>query len=263
MAIRRVAIAMGVFWLVLLGGCAGLPTDSNTEKLVSSPWATASGVAVPSNDAQAAATRWQHFTLPGKASTQFEYARKDGRDAVRVNAPSSASMLRYPLQVAPTDLGHIRFSWLVPELIAGADMAMRDADDSPVRIVLAFDGDRTKLSARHLAMSELAKALTGEDLPYATLMYVWCNTRAPGTVIHSPRTDRIRMVVAESGPKQLGQWLDYERDVRADFERAFGEAPGTLMAVGIMTDSDNTRTTAKAWYGPVRLRNMVAAKTTP
>ena len=41
----------------------------------------------------------------------------------------------------------------------------------------------------------LAEVLTGEEPPYATLMYVWCNKREPGTVIHSPRTDRIRKIV--------------------------------------------------------------------
>ena len=100
-------------------------------------------------------------------------------------------------------------------------------------------------------------ALTGEEMPYATLMYVWCNKREPGTVIRSPRTDRIRKLVVESGPKRLNQWLDYERDIRADFQRAFGEAPGALVAIGIMTDSDNTHTTTQAWYGPVQLRTAL------
>jgi hypothetical protein len=95
--------------------------------------------------------------------------------------------------------------------------------------------------------------LTGEPMPYATLMYVWCNKREPGALIKGPRTDRVRKLVVQSGSKQLNQWLDYERDIRADFERAFGEAPGALVGIGIMTDSDNTRTTARAWYGPLRL----------
>ena len=77
--------------------------------------------------------------------------------------------------------------------------------------------------------------------------------REPGALITSPRTDRIRKLVVQSGSKQLNQWLDYERDIRADFERAFGEAPGALVGIGIMTDSDNTRTTTRAWYGPLRL----------
>ena len=62
-----------------------------------------------------------------------------------------------------------------------------------------------------------------------------------------------RKLVLESGPQHLGRWLDYERDIKADFEMAFGEAPGALVGIGIMTDTDNTRGQALAWYGPVAL----------
>ena len=93
-----------------------------------------------------------------------------------------------------------------------------------MRIVLAFEGDRSKFSGKNAMLSELARALTGEELPYATLMYVWCNTRKPGSVIVNPRTDRIRKLVVESGAGRLRQWVDYERDIRADYEKAFGEA---------------------------------------
>ncbi len=147
----------------------------------------------------------------------------------------------------------VRFSWMVPELIANADMARRDLDDAPVRIVLVFDGDRSRFSPAESLMSELARTLTGEEMPYATLMYVWCNRRAPGEVILNPRTSRIRKLVVESGPANLGRWLDYERDIRADYLRAFGEPPGPLRGVALMTDSDNTHSQARAWYGPVRL----------
>jgi hypothetical protein len=108
-------------------------------------------------------------------------------------------------------------------------------------------------------MAELVRALTGEEMPYATLMYVWCNHRTPGAVVISPRSDRVRKLVVQSGAAQLDQWLDYERDIRADYIKAFGEPPGALVGVAIMTDSDNTHTTTRAWYGPVRLDTRLAA----
>ena len=65
--------------------------------------------------------------------------------------------------------------------------------------------------------------------------------------------DRIRKLAVESGPGQVGQWLSYHRDIRADFEKAFGEPPGALLGLAIMTDTDNTRSTTRAWYGAIRL----------
>ncbi len=108
-------------------------------------------------------------------------------------------------------------------------------------------------------LSELAHLMTGEPMPYATLMYVWCPTRPAGSVIHNPRTDRIRKLVVESGGSRLNQWLDYERDIRADFRAVFGEDPGRLIGMAIMTDSDNTASSARAWYGAIRLEPAVVA----
>jgi hypothetical protein len=231
---------------LLLAGCATEPREA--APVAASPWAGQS--AAPRAPAQAS---WVHKTFPGKAPSRFAYARLDGRHAVSAHADASASMLRHDLRLAPEELGSVRFSWKVPELLQEADVALRDKDDAPVRVVLAFEGDRSRFSPRDAALSELARALTGEEMPYATLMYIWCNRRLPGTVVQSPRTERVRSLVVESGPRRLNQWLDYERDIRADYVRAFGEDPGALVGIAIMTDSDNTHSRAQAWYGPVRL----------
>lgn len=196
---------------------------------------------------------WQHYQLPGKQATEFSFQRVDGRPAVAAQAKSSASMLRHRMRIEPAELGRIRFSWNVPQLIDAADMALPEADDSPVRIILAFDGDRSRFSMKNAMMSELSHAITGEPFPYATLMYVWCNTRPSDSVIVNPRTDRIRQMVVESGARGLSRWHFYERNIRADFERAFGEPPGALVGIGIMTDTDNTRSNARVVYGQLDL----------
>ncbi|CAN7406777.1 DUF3047 domain-containing protein [Pseudorhodoferax sp. LjRoot39] len=250
---RFVLVALVAIQLL---GCASWRSEQDEPVAVAAiaqtPWAMAS---LPQVDGKP----WQRLPLPGKRETQFDPVRADGRAALAVTADASASMVRRQVHVPADALGQLSFSWKVPALIAGADMAARDADDAPVRLVLAFEGDRSRFSAKNAMLSELARALTGEEMPYATLMYVWCNSRAPGSVIMNPRTDRIRKIVVESGSDGLGQWRDYERDVRADFVRAFGEEPGALVAVGIMTDSDNTGSHVRAWYGPLNLHRSMAA----
>nr|WP_145549073.1 DUF3047 domain-containing protein [Variovorax boronicumulans] len=250
---RFVLVALVAIQLL---GCASWRAETDVPAAVAAiaqtPWGKAS---LPQLDGKP----WQHLALPGKRETQFDPVRTDGRAALAVTADASASMVRKLVHVPADDLGQLAFSWKVPALIAGADMAARDADDAPVRLVLAFEGDRSRFSAKNAMLSELARALTGEEMPYATLMYVWCNTRAQNSVILNPRTDRIRKIVVESGSGGLGQWRDYERDVRADFVRAFGEEPGALLAVGIMTDSDNTGSRVQAWYGPLDLRPRTQA----
>jgi hypothetical protein len=233
-----------------LMGCAHQNSTTPEAPTVDSPAPQASAEKLQwSHD-----TQWHAYALPGKKRTHYSKVQMDGRDAMLAVADSSASMLRKKIRLNANELQQVRFSWKVPQLIENADMALRDTDDSPVRIVLAFEGDRSKWSAKNAMLSELSRTITGEELPYATLMYVWSNQQAAGSVINGPRTDRIRKIVVESGNKNLGQWLDYERDIKADFERAFGEAPGALVGLALMTDTDNTRSQSKAYYGPVSVR---------
>jgi hypothetical protein len=196
---------------------------------------------------------WQPFLLPGKRYAAFEFARQPGGAALSVSADASVSILRKRFDKALPEIDRIAFSWKVDGLPDDARLGEAGKDDAPVRILLSFDGDRSKWTGRNHRMSEMSRLLTGEELPYATLMYVWANHDAPETVIVNARTDRIRKVVVESGAQQVGRWRDYQRNIRADFVRAFGEEPGPLRAVAIMTDTDNTQSSLRAWYGRMTL----------
>ena len=196
---------------------------------------------------------WQPFLLPGKRFAAFELAKQPARAALSVSADGSVSILRKRFDKALPDVDQIAFSWKVDGLPDDARLGEAGKDDAPVRILLSFDGDRSKWTGRNHRMSEMSRLLTGEELPYATLMYVWANHDAPETVIVNARTDRIRKVVVESGAEQVGRWRDYQRNIRADFVRAFGEEPGPLRAVAIMTDTDNTQSSLRAWYGRMTL----------
>jgi hypothetical protein len=216
-------------------------------------WLAACTTPPPAGDTLQAAG-WRPVPLPGKKLTAYALDVSAGRPhAIRAEADASASMLRRAAFVAPEQLGRVRFSWRVAELIVDADLSDRESADSPVRVVLAFDGDHARLSARNRMLFELAQAVTGERPPYATLMYVWDNKAARETVFPGGRSDRVRKIVVESGSEHRGSWRDYERSIAEDYRRAFGEEPGPLIAVGLMTDADNTRGRALAWYGAVEL----------
>lgn len=195
---------------------------------------------------------WHAVPLPGKRATQYQPVRKGGRAAIAARAEGSASLWRQRLDIAPERLGEVSFSWWVDALIAGADAARPDHGDAVARVLFGFDGDSRRLPLRDRLQFELAEALTGEAPPYATLSYVWETSAPLESVIVSPRSDRMRKIVLDSGATQLGRWRDHRRLLARDFRRAFGEAPGRLRSVALMTDADNTRSSARAWYGPVR-----------
>lgn len=201
---------------------------------------------------------WSPYRWPGKRMAAFVPDRVMGRDALRVDARSTVSVLRQRFEPSLQHPLSLRFAWKAQTLPVGADLRDSEREDSAVRVVLAFDGDRNRLSERALRLSDLSQALTGEPLPYATLVYVWSETEPVGTVIHNPRTDRIRKLVVSSGVDALGRWKDHHRDLRADFERAFGEPPGPLLSVALMSDTDNTRSRTRVWFGALELSEAAA-----
>lgn len=230
----------------LLVACASAPPSGTAVvALTDSAWVQASTQAIDQGP-------WQPWAMPGKKPGAFDPRTHEGQAALAVEVDAAVAVLRKRVRVEPAQLGAVDFSWWVPALLDGGDLASRDLDDTPVRVVLAFEGDRSRLSARDQMFSELVRSLSGEDLPYATLMYVWSKHRPVGTVIHGPRTDRIRKLVVDSGPQHLGQWRAHRRHLAEDFQRVFGEPAGALVGVGVMSDTDNTRSHARAWYGPIR-----------
>ena len=191
-----------------------------------------------------------------KRATDYRLVKDDGRTVVRASASSSASGLIHPLDLDPEEYRLLHWHWKVDQLIAKADNTQKQTEDSPVRLVVSFDGNMDKLDFSDRMFVDQIKAFTGQQLPYATLMYIWENRAPRGNVIPNRHTERIKMIVAESGREKLGNWHEVTRDIYADFERAFGEKPGRIVAIGIMTDTDNTGENTHAYYGDIAFKRV-------
>lgn len=187
-----------------------------------------------------------------KTPTKYDFVENDGTVVLRARADGAAGGLNFPVKFDIASAPVVEFRWKVAKLIDDADNRVAAKEDSPVRLVLGFDGDKSKLTFKERTASALARSATGKDLPYAQLIYVWSNAEQVGTVIENTHTRRVRMVVAATGAANAGKWVTISRNVLEDFKRAFGEDPGTMTDVGIMTDTDNTGASAEAWYGDIR-----------
>ncbi len=196
---------------------------------------------------------WELFRIaPHKSPTLYRFVEDLGVVVLHAHAEAAASGIVAPVRFDINASPILQWRWKVAQLIDDADNAVASREDSPVRIILNFDGDRAKLSLRDKASSAIAKRISGRGLPYAELMYIWSNRAPVGTVIENPHTHRIEMVVATSGSANVGQWVTVRRNVVDDFRRAFNELPGLLTDVGVLTDTDNTGATVDAWYGDIR-----------
>jgi hypothetical protein len=195
---------------------------------------------------------WQPWTVNrNKRPTSYALATADKRQVIHALADSSASGLYVPLTAR--DAGTLRWTWKTRDIIRKADNTEGPKEDSPLRIFVAFDGDKGSLPLKDQLMYEMARIATGRDVPYATLMYIWAGRKPAETILRNPHTDRVRMIVVDSGTQYANEWRCHVRDLRADYQRAFGADPGRVLAVGIMTDTDNTKSQAESWYGDIAI----------
>ncbi|SDR59309.1 Protein of unknown function [Paraburkholderia tuberum] len=196
---------------------------------------------------------WKNLpVVRGKPITQYTLVHDDHTTVLQADANRSASALMHDGDIDLARTPVVAWRWKADRPIEGADNRVASKEDAPARLVFMFAGDKSKLSLFDRAKMGLAKQLSGEDLPYATLMYVWSTTAAPGTVIANPHTNRVQMIVVSGLPGDAGQWQSLRRNIVQDYERVFHEPPGRITGYGLLTDTDNTGATTRAWYGDIQ-----------
>ena len=88
--------------------------------------------------------------------------------------------------------------------------------------------------------------MSGADVLAAALCFVWGHGQPVGTTAWNPYTDRVRMIVVDSGDAQANQWRDVSRNVEQDWAAAFGGPVPRIKGVAIGADTDNTADTVTA-----------------
>lgn len=195
---------------------------------------------------------WKLTTLPGIGRhTRYSLVRDGDAVVLRADAEASMAALAHPLKLDVRAHPVIEWRWKILNLLTKSNIATKEGDDYPARVYVLFDYDIRKLPFSVRAKIRLAR-LYGADVPLAALCYVWDGKAAAGTSVWSVYTDRVRVIVAESGGTNLGKWVTIRRDVGADFRAAFGEDPPAISGVVLGTDTDNTGESATAFYGDIR-----------
>lgn len=200
---------------------------------------------------------WEPFlVLRGNAPTKYELVELDGTVALAAEAEEGGSGLYRKIRIDLRRHPVLEWRWRVPPPEESDSPPHVASRASPMlRISLAFHGDTAKLDFEDRTKLRLAKMLTVNGLPYASLLYVWALSEPVDTVVRSPHTDRVRMIVAESGTRRIGEWITVRRNVLEDYRRAYGEEPGDLVAVGLMTDPGDDGSRRRGYYGDITFRS--------
>ena len=191
---------------------------------------------------------WQLVRVGKAAPTVYRRSTVDGVAAIEARANSSMALLARPLAVDLAATPILCWRWRIDAPVAAADMRRREGDDYAARIYVAFDMPDGALGLGTRMRIALGRRLFGQQLPDAALNYVWDNRHSVGTRRRSAYTERVEMIVAESGAGNAGHWVSERADVAADFARAFGNGRGRPTQLAIAADTDNTRSRVRAAF---------------
>jgi hypothetical protein len=246
--------------LLFLTGCAGLGGDSvqNEAGQPFNPDLLPAQEELPKFSAETARdgmpNGWNFYRIaPFKKNTVYRLENYQGKTVLSANSKTSASGLAVKLRPRQATNLLLQWEWKATSPIVNADNADGIADDAPLRILVAFDGNKSKLPLKEKMTFEMANLISGQEMPYATLMYIWSGKSPVDTIITNAHTSRVKMIVVDSGWDNLGQWHKHQRDLAADYKRAYGEMPGEVIGIALLTDTDNTKSETRAFYGDIEL----------
>lgn len=237
---RRVAIGASAVAIAL--GCAlAAPVSTSFVTPFSS---AAPGSSLPHG--------WTHADIKGvDTRTRYTLENDAGTTVLRAEAQSSASAVVHRMSIPGASDVQLQWRWKISDVLKTSNPATKEGDDYAARVYVMFDYPLEKLPLADRIKLKLARAFYDPNVPAAALCYVWDSRTRTETLLTSPYTSRVRIIVASSGPPSAGQWQTVERNVGEDFRRAFGEEPPAISAVAVATDTDNTRERVTAWYGDI------------
>jgi len=207
----------------------------------------------------AAANPWRFVGFPkSKAdipATRFELTEVHGERALKVSTRASYGTWVHDLP--KVHAGRLQWRWRLDQPLTGgqgvADILTKAGDDAALKVCVMLDHPLNRVPFVERTVLRIARSLSGEDLPAATLCYVWDSTYPAGLQGANPYTQRVRFISLQGKGAPLAQWQTETRDVAVDFAHLFadelpaGSAVPQVRAVLIGADSDNTGAQSVGW----------------
>jgi hypothetical protein len=208
---------------------------------------------------------WRFVGLPNKpdiGATTFDVGQTDGVPGVRLRTDKSYGTWAHDWRGTATTL---QWRWRLDEPLGGgvrpADIRRKDGDDAALKVCVMFDHALDRVPFGERTLLRLARSVTGENLPAATVCYLWDAMQPANTQGANPYTRRVRYVVLQGRTAPLQRWVAESRDVAVDFLALFGDelpadgptrAAPAVSAVVIGADSDNTQARSSGWIAQLQ-----------
>lgn len=180
---------------------------------------------------------WRTKRLDGR-STDYGISKVDGDAVLKAVSDDGAAALIRSINTSDLEGATLRWRWRVlNSVMSERSEREKDGDDFAARILVLFGDDALSADTRALA-------------------YAWSGSEPVGASFPNPYTMSMVTYVVQTGDEFAQVWRTEERDVFADYERAFGERPTGVAGLAILVDTDNTMSKTTAWFDDIELSAM-------
>jgi hypothetical protein len=165
----------------------------------------------------------------------YEVVELEGKRVLHIKAYDSGSILLRMVGLEPRRYPFLSWRWKTSNILPQSREKEVGGDDYPAAVCIVY-GKRF-LFPYHIR----------------SIIYVWGNNVALGERYTNPCDDRFKIIVVQSGEKDVNQWLSYKVNHHEDYVREFGAEPPGIIAVGVQTNSDRTHGKVETYYSDIIL----------
>lgn len=200
-------------------------------------------------------SEWDQLKFPKiKSHSRYSIVTDNGKNILQCESNASASGLILKKTFNIYKYSKLKWKWKISNIYNNADPRKKSGDDFPVRIYIIFKYNPEKATLYEKTKYNAAKLIYGEYPPHSSVNYVWSSRVISERLITSPYTDRVKLILLQKGPEKANTWITEEVNILEDYKRAFGENPPETASLAIMSDSDNTGESAKAFIEYIQVK---------
>ncbi|BBB29932.1 DUF3047 domain-containing protein [Neptunomonas japonica] len=218
----------------------GFVTQLSIKKLSCRALAIAVAIALPpvyAADISYPATDiigWKHKSFSGDTDYSIVYDEKIQQKVILAKSSQTASGLFYEKKIDLNKTPFLNWSWRVEKFPSVADEKVKAGDDFAARIYIVVQDGWTFLSTKAIS-------------------YVWSKQSHTNDVWPNPFTNGSAMMLAVRGSDDGNGWVTEKRNIKEDLQKLFGKEIRYIDAIAIMTDTDNSKSSATSYYSNIRL----------
>jgi len=206
-------------------------------------------------EAESVPDGWELLTYFRTRHNTLSMEEEGGAIVLHVRSLGSASAVMKRVNMRVETFPLLVWRWKVNRVVGMAVEHDRTRNDSAARLRTVFGRPIPESPARPPEVDDLLKAFgfqkSGAEPSGYKIDYIWATRLPRGEIIAYPGERDHKVIALESGKERTGRWVWEERNLKEDFNRCFQTAPPPLIAVVVLTDTDDTNEGIRAAYSSI------------